>query len=129
MRISDWSSDVCSSDLDHAGGDGEDGDARPGKAVEAGIEEGGQDLPRAVGAEIDHHDTVTVADRRAAADHRRGDELVGLAAGIGGLARGDRVAGLSLGLAQDDRSPRLLAPLPAPRSEDRRVGKKWGTTC
>src|SRR3546814_11357319 len=78
MRISDWSSDVCSSDLDHAGGDGEDGDARPGKAVEAGIEEGGQDLPRAVGAEIDHHDTVTVADRRAAADHRRGDELVGL---------------------------------------------------
>src|SRR3546814_13562789 len=48
--------------FDHAGGDGEAGDARPGKAVEAGIEEGGQDLPPAAGGGLDKTDTVTLRD-------------------------------------------------------------------
>ncbi len=63
--------------------------------------------------EVRHHDAVAVADRRAVADHRRAQELVGLAAGVGGLDRRHGIVGAVPGLGEGHRPPGRLNPLPA----------------
>src|SRR3546814_13232171 len=89
MRISDWSSDVCSSDLVASGGLGE-GDGGAGE-MDAGV-------------------------RRAT------DE---------GAPEG-RPCGLTPGDASGGATPSIpVAPRPTSprRSEERRVGKEWVSTC
>src|SRR3546814_12737332 len=84
MRISDWSSDVCSSDLCSAGS--------------------------------------TRAERRL----QRGHQLDRRVTGRGQAARVDRRdigAGLDLGHPQQELAALVI------RSEERRVGKAWVSTC
>ena len=73
-------------------------------------------LPRAVGAEVQVDDRVTVqraASAPSTVDDRRHDELVGLAARVGGLDRGGRRRRAVCRLAVDDRVVAALGPLPA----------------
>src|SRR3546814_16617356 len=99
MRISDWSSDVCSSDL---GGGGRD-------------------------------DAIAPHDLDAALCQRRtGECAVGLEQGpcLQGPSRSlERVAGRHRLLIE---RPEALVPggaRPAVRSEERRVGTEWRSTC
>src|SRR3546814_9677589 len=68
MRISDWSSDVCSSDLDHAGRDVA-GDQRRGK--DGGGAHFATEVRRSVGRE-GHGEAMRVARLRPRADRASG---------------------------------------------------------
>ena len=82
------------------------------ESVELGVEEGAQDLPHPVGAEVDAEEPRARLHPAVVADRRGLDELVGLAAGVGGLDGGERV-GLAAPLAEPDRPPGALHPVPA----------------
>src|SRR3546814_11772855 len=92
MRISDWSSDVCSSDLEEIDHDSQ-GDAGPDEEPQA---------PLALRA-----DQIEV-DRRDEAEQREPERR----ARNGADDRGDEGDGQDGG-----------------RSEERRVGKEWVSTC
>ena len=62
--------------LCHTGGASDADAATAGKAAEARVEQGGQDLAHAVGAEIEAKHAVAVPHAPILADHRRNDELV-----------------------------------------------------
>ena len=65
-------------------------DALTGEAVELRIEQGGEDFPDPVGAEVEAEDAVAVLHPLVVADHRGRDELVvflGLVGGVHGLHR------------------------------------------
>src|SRR3546814_13498626 len=104
MRISDWSSDVCSSDLanadlDRAGGIEhavEHRVAEGSAVVELRVVEGAAGV--AVGVDVDHADRPLTAPRLP---DRVGDRVVAA-----------------------DRERRH-----AGRSEERRVGEEWVSTC
>ena len=82
------------------------------EAVELRVDQRAEDLPGAVGAEVGEEQPVAVGGALVVADHRRRDELVGLAAGVGGLDRRGRGRGL-LALAVQDRADRRRDPVPA----------------
>ncbi len=86
--------------------------AGAGKTVESGVEQGGEDFPHPVGAEIHAEHRIAVAQPGIVADHRGGDEFVGLA---GRVARGNcRVGGgEALSLAGGDQLIGLGHTLPA----------------
>src|SRR3546814_13158433 len=136
MRISDWSSDVCSSDLEH------EGDAGPdhGRASEgAGAKHVGHATPAAgqtAEAVFPTTDLAAheLADARAAAHH-----------GVVQLAVGDAPEALDLGSCRTDLAEPAEVPRPgaedvaslAPathepaveqRAEERVVGKEGGRT-
>src|SRR3546814_3934744 len=94
MRISDWSSDVCSSDLGHERGDEESGGRQglPGMADDAGVR--GHLLQPAAGF-----------------------LLAFQAPGHSGRPDGRGIPELAGRVPVDDRS------------EERRVGKEWVSTC
>src|SRR3546814_13265651 len=101
MRISDWSSDVCSSDLGHLGGD------RAQRADKLAGEQVGEALG--------------IHGAAAEGGGGRGDRLRL-------LRHADEELGLDVdshAVAGDDR---LLAPA-RHRSEERRVGKECVSTC
>ena len=64
-----------------------------GKFVEVGIEQGGENLTHAVGAEIAGQQTVARRHAGVIADHHGGHEFVRLAAPVGGVDRLKGVAG------------------------------------
>src|SRR3546814_14579545 len=113
MRISDWSSDVCSSDL-HLAGAGGVGDGRAGHAGEddaledvdlgeptaEAADEGVAEAQQPVGHGADVHQL-----RREDEQRHRQDDVVGVHAVEYLLGGG------------------------AHRSEERSVGKAWGSTC
>ncbi len=82
-----------------------------GEAVEGRVEQRGQDLPRAVGAEIEAEQPVAVAQAGVAGQHRGGHELVRHVARVGGL-HGGRGALRALAFSHGDGAPGLLHPLP-----------------
>src|SRR3546814_9838020 len=104
MRISDWSSDVCSSDLQRGGDDADPGD----ELADAG--------PRLVG------DAVEVARRaRELVEHRRAVDEVARREDQRRVAR-----------PEEDAPAAILGPprgLAHRRSEERRVGKECVSTC
>ena len=71
-----------------------------GEAVEIRVEQGGQDLAHAVGAEVEAQQAVAVLHAVIVADHGGHDELVGDALAIGAVHRGSR-------------RRRMLAPSPS----------------
>ena len=96
--------------------------ARRRGAVEPGerpaVHEGVGQLPGAVGPEVRVDDRVAVADDPdrlpvRVVDDGRGDELVGLAAGVGGLDGRGRGRGVVERLPVDDRVVAPLRPVPA----------------
>src|SRR3546814_12121308 len=110
MRISDWSSDVCSSDLDleavalHA-------HAHVGGAV--ALLRGDREAQRRLGLDVDLRVADVVADRdRADAVHPY-LEVAGLAGEVG----------------QVERDRALVAGREDPRSDERRVGTECVSTC
>src|SRR3546814_11715136 len=64
MRISDWSSDVCSSDLHHGFGQGGavDGDEVAAHAARLGVEEARHAFLAGAGVALDQHGGVTAGD-------------------------------------------------------------------
>src|SRR3546814_7651845 len=107
MRISDWSSDVCSSDLVSAG----ELDERSGEGIPEHVS--------------DHHDGLAV---RSGAAHAHalldGEPVDGRRVG-GRQARSRGVAEhFLLGVDGEDRAVRAREPL-LDRSEERRVGKEF----
>src|SRR3546814_11133053 len=97
MRISDWSSDVCSSDLEPAG------EVAVGEQMSGGVDD---HVLGTKGAEA-------VLERDAVSDHGRG-----VGPGAGG-ERQDRMVDVDhpVALFVDERS------------DERRVGKEWVSTC
>jgi hypothetical protein len=81
--------------------------------AEAGVGQRAGDLAHAVGAEVERDDRIAGADARVVADRRRLDELVGLAALVGGADRLDRRARAVLGAAVDEQVVGLLRAIPA----------------
>jgi hypothetical protein len=85
-----------------------------GVVLDAVLVERLRDLAHTVGAEVERQHGVTVADRGVlVADLRRVDELVRLAALVGGLARLLAGAGLVLRLPPPQQLDRLLGAVPA----------------
>src|SRR3546814_12261859 len=83
MRISDWSSDVCSSDLVAAGGGGVDGDDLLGGEARqvvraAGLVAGARQALAAEGLYPDHRADLVAVDVDVADPGARGDVLEGL---------------------------------------------------
>src|SRR3546814_5921171 len=83
MRISDWSSDVCSSDLVAAGGGGVDGDDLLGGEARqvvraAGLGAGARQALAAEGLYPDHRADLVAVDVDVADPGARGDVLDGL---------------------------------------------------
>src|SRR3546814_16877378 len=142
MRISDWRSDVCSSDLFPLHGNSEEA----AKAAEAAAEQGKFeemydllfqnqaqwshseeskkdvffDYAEQLGLDMDEFRTTY--DDPATLEKIRRDKEDGQTVGVTGtptfFPNGDKVEVSSFA--------RLLAPIyAAPRSEDRRVGKRW----
>src|SRR3546814_6108156 len=99
LRISDWSSDVCSSDLGHA--------------VIDVLGDASDDLPWQVGVHC---------SQQRGRDHRAGHQLVGRARYLQFRTSVD--ATVRFGVYEG-----LLAGLLVLRSEERRVGKEWVSTC
>src|SRR3546814_51548 len=164
MRISDWSSDVCSSDLSGVVLTRMDGDARGGAALSMRAVTGRPIKFVGVGEKLDALDTFDprrVAGRilgmgdvvslvEKAAETMEQDAAERLAAkmskgqfdmedlrsqlrqmrnmgGIGALA--SMIPGLAkakAAMANNGPDDRLLLRL---RSEERRVGERWGRTC
>src|SRR3546814_15441005 len=106
MRISDWSSDVCSSDLAAIVIEAIDVELRAGPAGE----------PVEIGLE---HQVEIVEIARAAAVPAR--DIAHHLAGIGDLKQQRAVILVDLG--------RCMDVTVRPRSEDRRVGKECVSTC
>src|SRR3546814_12205938 len=113
LRISDWSSDVCSSDL----------------PVEIGVGPAGI-------AQADHalqrrrHAPAEVTAQAPARDTRELDAFRG---GVGVVRRGDRIdpGGVGVDIETLDRPVACLGDPPGARSEARRVGKecvRWVNT-
>src|SRR3546814_18313649 len=114
MRISDWSSDVCSSDL-----------AVAGRAGAEGVVEREQAWLDLVDGE---------AGDRAGELGREGGALAGLGAGLGAALGVPRLRFLGEGEAVGEVERRLEAVGQArldagARSEERRVGKECVSTC
>src|SRR3546814_18529343 len=106
MRISDWSSDVCSSDLVAQGLDDRQASAHRGLVAElAAVVRGGADR--------------LVALQRAAAGVLVGRDHVDARREPLGIAFGDRIAAAAV----DDQRVRQV--FGAERSEERRVGQEW----
>src|SRR3546814_4593534 len=99
--------------LDQAERAGEVGAPLAPEAVEGRVEQGRQDLARAVGAEVAHEETVAVLHAPVVADHRRQYELV---VGPGGVTLLDRGAGLAgaLDFRLHPAAICLLHPRPPP---------------
>src|SRR3546814_13477061 len=133
MRISDWSSDVCSSDLDLAHFPCGLAACRPQQAVALTIREAHADAPGRVLAQGEeglvcvhrHPDEIAVSAperllelRPAVADHvESGEPAVGTMDRDGGTVGHAEVPGF------------VEHPALAVRSEERRVGKECVSTC
>src|SRR3546814_16856031 len=101
MRISDWSSDVCSSDLEP------DAHGHAALAVDADIGDAGQILQAVAHVAVG---VVGDLDRRVP---------------VAGEGNVDDRPGVGLDLGDD----RFLDLLRQARSEERRVGEEWVRTC
>ena len=94
---------------------------------EGGVGQSPGDLAHPVGAEVEGQDAVAGADPGVAvADRRRGDELVGLAAGVGGADGLDRRRGRVLPAAAHEEVEGLLDAVPAPVAVHREVAPDDG---
>ena len=98
--------------LRHADRAGETNDARTREAGEIRIEHRAQNLPRAIGAEVEAQHAVAVPHAAIIADHRRQDELVELLFRISVRDRGLRI-GKARRVGVDNGVIRLLDALPA----------------
>src|SRR3546814_14005945 len=118
MRISDWSSDVCSSDLRQAVLAGE---VEIALVVRRAAEDGA--------AAILHQHEVGDIDRQL---HVRQEGMPGLQAGVETPLLGGRYrffAGAEAVALGDEGRRRRIVRRQRDRSEERRVGKEWGRTC
>src|SRR3546814_20029656 len=138
MRISDWSSDVCSSDL-RAAGDG----AKVGRPREEAVVAVDDDVGLRGGlrAPDGGHEAVEVVERKAGIEEDLAeiDEVEGRRFRRGGEARGEVLEGLDRHSCH--RRPPLLLPARSPAgarvelavagqsTEERRVGKEGVSTC
>src|SRR5690606_30034771 len=77
--------------FDHAFHSRESGALFPGKAGKAIINNGDEQLTRAIGAEIRHDERISIRDAAISAGYARGDKFVGFARRIGRLKRGNGV--------------------------------------
>src|SRR6185437_5269772 len=83
-------------------------------ATEAGLGQGPDDLPHAVGAKVEAQHSVFRSDARLVANERRFDELVGLTSLVG-IPDGSLAAGGAVrGMAVDEQVIGTLGALPAP---------------
>src|SRR3546814_17191115 len=117
MRISDWSSDVCSSDLH----------------VLANLAQHARDLAARRFAALARRDVV-IARALAGPGRAAGGDRRLRAAVVGGAAlQGERVDALGLGMVGIAVHPRLqlavLGAVGGGRSEERRVGKEGVSMC
>ena len=87
--------------------------AGPLEAIEVGFDEGAGQFAGAVCAEIHEHHGIAIFHPHRLADGGGLDELVALAALVGGDQAVHRVIGLVLGLAVDDQLISLLHAIPA----------------
>src|SRR3546814_15212426 len=110
MRISDWSSDVCSSDLHAHEGDGRERRAQPLEILSeaAGVEGRGENRTADIHAAL-HRRMIIRVERR-----HEGDIRLAL----------EPVEHLRSGIEKGVDRLRL-----EPRSEERRVGKECVSTC
>src|SRR3546814_12903514 len=119
MRISDWSSDVCSSDLILASRSGDAGIRQNVLAEEVGVN------PGAMVRILDQAEAAGLLERRASAEDRRVNT-------VHILPKGQCLAE-KMEAAVADLREALLGDLPVEdietRSEARRVGKECVSTC